>query len=69
MTAGTSLFPHEPEIALGGASKNAIAHLYGGNSLLAHEVGAARPSKWLRPAWRASGLGPSQNSFLIVPIT
>ena len=42
-----------PEITLRPHQVNAIAHiLYGGNTLLAHEVGAARPTRWWPPPWR-----------------
>lgn len=36
-----------PEITLREHQKNAIAHvLYGGNTLLAHEVGAGKTFEW-----------------------
>lgn len=42
-----------PEISLREHQRNAIAHvLYGGNTLLAHEVGAGKPSRWQPPLWR-----------------
>ncbi len=51
------IFPGmNPEITLRPHQKNAIARaLYGGNTLLAHCVGPARPLSWLLSLRRASG--------------
>ena len=46
-----------PDITLREHQRNAIAHvLYGGNTLLAHEVGAGKTSRWLHRLWRVNGL-------------
>ena len=51
-----------PEIKLREHQLNAVAHiLYGGNTLLAHEVARARPLRWWPPPWRASGWGCAGN--------
>ena len=45
-----------PEITLRRHQRDAIAHiLYGGNCLLAHEVGQGRRSRWWPPAWNPNG--------------
>lgn len=45
-----------PDIRLREHQRNAIAHvLYGGNTLLAHEVGAGKTFEMAAAAWKASG--------------
>ena len=42
-----------PEITLREHQRTAIAHvLYGGNTLLAHQVGAGKTSRWWRRRWK-----------------
>jgi len=56
-----------PEITLREHQRNAIAHvLYGGNTLLAHEVGAG---KTYEPLWKQNGWGCARNRCLWCPIT
>ena len=58
-----------PEIVLREHQLNAVAHiLYGGNTLLAHQVGQAKPLKWLPPPWKAKGLGFARKHCLWYPI-
>ena len=48
-----------PSITLREHQKNAIAHvLYGGNTLLAHEVGAGKTFEMVGAAMEAKRLGP-----------
>ena len=57
-----------PEITLREHQRNAIAHvLYGGNTLLAHEVGAGKLTKWQHPLWKQSGWGCARKAFLSCP--
>ena len=57
-----------PEIALREHQKNAIAHiLYGGNSLLAHEVGAGKTFEMVAACMESKRLGMSQKSIFVVP--
>ena len=57
-----------PEIALRGHQRNAIAHvLYGGNTLLAHEVGAGKTFEMAASAMEAKRLGLCQKSLFVVP--
>ena len=54
-----------PEIRLREHQQNAIAHvLYGGNTLLAHEVGAGKTSRWQLLLWRQSGWDCARNPCL-----
>lgn len=53
-----------PEIKLREHQRNAIAHvLYGGNTLLAHEVGAGKTFEMAASAMEAKRLGLCQNRF------
>ena len=57
-----------PEITLREHQKNAIAHvLYGGNTLLAHEVGAGKTFEMAASAMEAKRLGLCQKSLFVVP--
>ena len=57
-----------PEITLREHQKNAIAHvLYGGNTLLAHEVGAGKTFEMVAAAMEAKRLGLCQKSLFVVP--
>ena len=57
-----------PEIALREHQKNAIAHvLYGGNTLLAHEVGAGKTFEMVASAMESKRLGLCQKSIFVVP--
>ena len=57
-----------PEIALREHQKNAIAHiLYGGNTLLAHEVGAGKTFEMAASAMESKRLGLCQKSMFVVP--
>jgi Lhr-like helicases len=57
-----------PEITLREHQRNAIAHvLYGGNTLLAHEVGAGKTYEMAASAMEAKRLGLCQTSLLVVP--
>ena len=57
-----------PEITLREPQKNAIAHvLYGGNTLLAHEVGAGKTFEMVAAAMEIKRLGLCQKSLFVVP--
>ena len=57
-----------PEIPLREHQRNAIAHvLYGGNTLLAHEVGAGKTYEMAASAMEAKRLGLCQKSLFVVP--
>ena len=57
-----------PSITLREHQKNAIAHvLYGGNTLLAHEVGAGKTFEMVGAAMEAKHLGLCQKSLFVVP--
>ena len=57
-----------PAITLREHQKNAIAHvLYGGNTLLAHEVGAGKTFEMVGAAMEAKRLGLCQKSLFVVP--
>ena len=57
-----------PEITLREHQRNAIAHvLYGGNTLLAHEVGAGKTYEMAASAMEAKRLGLCQRSLFVVP--
>ena len=57
-----------PEISLREHQRNAIAHvLYGGNTLLAHEVGAGKTYEMAASAMEAKRLGLCQKSLFVVP--
>ena len=57
-----------PEITLREHQRNAIAHvLYGGNTLLAHEVGAGKTFEMAASAMEAKRLGLCQKSLFVVP--
>ncbi len=57
-----------PEISLREHQRNAIAHvLYGGNTLLAHEVGAGKTFEMAASAMEAKRLGLCQKSLFVVP--
>ena len=50
--------------------RNAIAHvLYGGNTLLAHEVGAGKTYEMAASAWKQNGWDYARKAFLSCPIT
>ena len=54
-----------PAITLREHQKNAIAHvLYGGNTLLAHEVGAGKTFEMVLPPWRVSAWACVRNPSL-----
>ena len=57
-----------PDITLREHQRNAIAHvLYGGNTLLAHEVGAGKTFEMEASAMESKRLGLSQKSMFVVP--
>ena len=57
-----------PEISLRPHQLNAIAHvLYGGNTLLAHEVGAGKTFEMVAAAMESKRLGLCQKSLFVVP--
>ena len=57
-----------PEITLREHQRNAIAHvLYGGNTLLAHEVGVGKTYEMAASAMEAKRLGLCQKSLFVVP--
>lgn len=57
-----------PDIKLRIHQQNAIAHvLYGGNTLLAHEVGAGKTFEMAASAMEAKRLGLCQKSLFVVP--
>ena len=57
-----------PEINLREHQRNAVAHvLYGGNTLLAHEVGAGKSFEMAASAMEAKRLGLCQKSLFVVP--
>ena len=57
-----------PEITLREHQRSAIAHvLYGGNTLLAHEVGAGKTYEMAASAMEAKRLGLCQKSLFVVP--
>ena len=57
-----------PESTLREHQRNAIAHvLYGGNTLLAHEVGAGKTYEMAASAMEAKRLGLCQKSLFVVP--
>ena len=57
-----------PEIQLREHQKNAIAHiLYGGNTLLAHEVGGGKTFEMVAAAMESKRLGLCQKSMFVVP--
>ena len=57
-----------PEITLRKHQVNAIAHiLYGGNTLLAHVVGAGKTFEMVAAAMESKRLGLCQKSLLVVP--
>ena len=57
-----------PSLTLREHQKNAIAHvLYGGNTLLAHEVGAGKTFEMVGAAMEAKRLGLCQKSLFVVP--
>ena len=57
-----------PEISLREHQLNAVAHvLYGGNTLLAHEVGAGKTFEMVAAAMESKRLGLSQKSLFAVP--
>ena len=57
-----------PEITLREHQLNAIAHvLYGGNTLLAHEVGAGKTFEMVAAAMESKRLGLCQKSLFAVP--
>ena len=57
-----------PEIKLRPHQENAIAHvLYGGNTLLAHEVGAGKTFEMAAAAMESKRLGLCQKSMFVVP--
>ena len=57
-----------PEINLREHQRNAVAHvLYGGNTLLAHEVGAGKTYEMAASAMEAKRLGLCQKSLFVVP--
>ena len=57
-----------PEIKLREHQKNAVAHiLYGGNTLLAHEVGAGKTFEMVAAAMESKRLGLCQKPLFIVP--
>lgn len=57
-----------PEIDLRGHQRNAVAHiLYGGNTLLAHAVGAGKTFEMTAAAMEAKRLGLCNKSLFVVP--
>ena len=64
----TSLFGGDGNHPLREHQRNAIAHvLYGGNTLLAHEVGAGKTFEMAASAMEAKRLGLCQKSLFVVP--
>ena len=63
------IFPGmNPEITLREHQRNAIAHdLYGGNTLLAHEVGAGKTFEMIAAAMEGKRLGLCQKALFAVP--
>ncbi len=63
------IFPGiNPEIKLLPHQVNAIAHvIYGGNTLLAHEVGAGKTFEMIAAAMESKHLGLCQKSIFVVP--
>lgn len=61
-------FGMNPDITLREHQRNAIAHvLYGGNTLLAHEVGAGKTFEMAASAMESKRLGLSQKALFVVP--
>ncbi len=59
-----------PEITLREHQRTAIAHvLYGGNTLLAHQLARAKPLKWSPLRWNPNGLVSAPNRCSSFPIT
>lgn len=57
-----------PEISLKPHQKNAVAHIiYGGNTLLAHAVGAGKTFEMVAAAQESKRLGLCQKSLFVVP--
>ena len=57
-----------PEIVLREHQRGAVAHiLYGGNTLLAHEVGAGKTFEMVAAAMESKRLGLCQKSLFVVP--
>ena len=57
-----------PEIQLREHQRNAVAHiLYGGNTLLAHEVGAGKTFEMVAAAMESKRLGLCQKPLFVVP--
>ena len=57
-----------PEISLREHQRNAVAHvLYGGNTLLAHQVGAGKTFEMVAAAMESKRLGLCQKSMFVVP--
>ena len=57
-----------PEIELREHQRNAVAHiLYGGNTLLAHKVGAGKTFEMVAAAQESKRLGLCQKSMFVVP--
>ena len=57
-----------PDITLREHQRNAIAHvLYGGNTLLAHEVGAGKTFEMAASAMESKRLGLSKKALFVVP--
>ena len=57
-----------PEIELREHQKNAVAHiLYGGNTLLAHAVGAGKTFEMVAAAQESKRLGLCNKSLFVVP--
>lgn len=57
-----------PEIVLRDHQRGAVAHiLYGGNTLLAHEVGAGKTFEMVAAAMESKRLGLCQKSLFVVP--
>jgi N12 class adenine-specific DNA methylase/adenine-specific DNA methylase len=57
-----------PEIKLREHQRNAVAHiLYGGNTLLAHKVGAGKTFEMVAAAQESKRLGLCQKSMFVVP--
>ena len=57
-----------PDISLRPHQLNAVAHvLYGGNTLLAHEVGAGKTFEMAASAMESKRLGLCQKSMFVVP--
>ena len=69
MMAAISIFSGmNPEITLRKHQVNAIAHiLYGGNTLLAHVVGAGKTFEMVAAAMESKRLGLCQKSLFVVP--